>query len=241
MNRFFQTLLIFVPWLFTIAAASACPDVGRLSDYNCDGKAVVVAYGDSLVYGFGDKENENHGGYVLRAQQQLPEATCINEGVMGLRTGAMLSRLRKAFKNPETSALAQNFLQADVIILDVGRNDFWLFESPSVTLRNIKRARDLLVNSIRALGYPAPLVVTAVLMYPNRTDQGMWVKELDKLLVKSGTPEFPADLRFDKVSKKLLRKDNIHPNSKGYQAMANDLVAYLLTDYKTHAARLLGR
>lgn len=238
MKVIFLRLLAVAQWLLLAASASACPEIGRLSDYNCDGKAVVVAFGDSLVYGFGDKENQNRGGYVLRAQGLVPEAALINHGNMGLRTAPMLSRLKKAFKNPDTSALAQDLLQADVVVLDVGRNDFWLFEAPSATVRNIKRARDLIVNSVKALGYPAPLVVTAVLMHPNRTGQGAWVKDLNKLLLKSGTLEFPADLRFDKVSKRLLRRDNIHPTSKGYQAMAEQLAGYLLTDYEAHVAKL---
>jgi lysophospholipase L1-like esterase len=227
--------------LFTIFfsnAASACPAIGRLPDYNCDGSSVITVLGDSLVSGFGDTQNNNKGGYVLRAQGRFTEAAFVNQGVPGLRTQQMISKIRKAFATPQTDQLAQSLLTADLVILDLGRNDRWLMGEPSAALRNIKRARELITTQVKALGYSAPLVVTAVLMYPNRGAQGPWVKELDELIIKSGTTDFPADLRFDRVSKRLLSSDAVHPTSKGYDSMAAIFNNYLSTNYKQHAARL---
>jgi len=233
-----QLIITAIIAIVSTKAAKACPDIGRLADYNCDGSAVITVLGDSLVYGFGDTKNNNKGGYVLRAQEKFPEATLVNQGVLGLRTQQMLSKIRKAFDNYQTDPLAQSLLTADLVVLDVGRNDRWLMGEPSAALRNIKRARELITSQAKMLGYSAPLVVTAVLMYPNRGAQGPWVKELDELIIKSGSDEYPADLRFDRVSKRLLSTDAIHPTSKGYAAISTVLINYLLTDYKQHAARL---
>jgi len=233
-----QLILSAASVLLSSTLATACPAIGRLPDYNCDGSAVITVLGDSLAYGFGDTKNNNKGGYVLRAQEKFAEATFVNQGVPGLRTQQLISTIRKAFAAPQTDPLAQSLITADLVILDVGRNDRWLMGEPSAALRNIKRTRELITTQVKALGYSAPLVVTAVLMYPNRGAQGPWVKELDELIIKSGTSDFPADLRFDRVSKRLLSSDAVHPTSKGYDSMAAIFNNYLSINYKQHTARV---
>lgn len=232
------TRLLILGMLILSSSAFACPTVGRIADFNCDGKAIVVVIGDSLVYGIGDTTNSNKGGYVLRAQERLPLVQFANQGVPGLRTLQMITRIRKSFANGSQSQLASSILEADLVILDVGRNDRWLFGLPEAALRNIKRARQLITTEVTKKGNPAPLVVTTVLMYPNRGSQGPWVKELNDLIIRSGTDEYPADLRFDQVSKRLLSPDNVHPTSKGYAAMADVFIKYLVNDYKAHTNRL---
>jgi lysophospholipase L1-like esterase len=219
----------------TSALAESCPTAGRLPDLNCDGEATIVVIGDSLVFGTGDTKNDNRGGYVLRAQERFPFARIANRGVMGLTSIQVLNRIRKAFKSPDESTLDDDIIAADLVVLDLGRNDRWSFAPPEAALRNIKRARQMITDGVKNLGYQPPLVVTAVLMYPNRGAQGPWVKELNELIIKSGTAEYPADLRFDQVSKRLLSPDNVHPTSKGYDAMANVFVKYLLGAYQEHA------
>lgn len=238
MKYLLQLACAAVALVLDVRFAFGCPLVGQLADSNCDGKAVVVVIGDSLVFGIGDTKNANQGGYVLRAQERLPLVNFVNEGVPGLRTQQMLTRLRKGFDDHENSVLAKALLEADLVVLDVGRNDRWLLGPPEAALRNIKRARQMISTKVKELGYVPPLVVTAVLMYPNRGSQGPWVKELDDLIVKSGSEEYPADLHFEQVSKRLLSPDNIHPTSKGYASLADVFVKYLLNDYKQHVSRL---
>jgi lysophospholipase L1-like esterase len=224
--------------LLGTAAAAACPLVEGLPDYNCDGKAAIVVLGDSLVSGVGDTKNGNQGGYVLRTQTRFPGASVVNQGVPGLRTETLLKNLRRAFANITTSKLGQDLLAADLVVLDLGRNDRWSFGPPAATLRNLKRLRQSIQSSVPRNGGVAPLVVTAVLMSPNRGSQSPWVKELDALIEKSHSTEYPADLRFDLVSKRLLQPDNIHPTSKGYAAMAKVFISYLLNNYPDHVAIL---
>jgi len=223
-------------FFFGVKIAQACPSVGGLPDYNCDGQATVVVLGDSLVSGIGDTKNDNQGGYVIRTQARFPEATIVNQGVPGLRTPTLLKNIRKAFANSETSKLAQDLLSADLVVLDLGRNDRWFFGPPEATLRNLKRLRQSIQSSVTKKGGVAPFVVTAVLMSPNRGSQSPWVKELDELILKSHEPGSPADLRFDLISKRLLQPDNIHPTSKGYASMAKVFIAYLLNEYPEYVA-----
>lgn len=221
--------------LAVMRSAQACPDISSLTDFNCDAKATVVVIGDSLVYGIGDTQNENEGGYVLRTQERFPQAQVVGYGVPGLRTLTMLKTVRRALAAPATSELGKDLLAADLVVLDLGRNDRWNFGLPAATLRNLNRARSMIEAGVRSNTGVAPLVVTAVLMYPNRGSQGPWVKELNELIIRSHSDERPADLRFDLVSKRLLSPDNIHPTSKGYAAMGRVFIDYLRREYNRYA------
>ena len=230
---------ILLPSLFFIASASkavACPDVGGLPDVNCDGRANVVVIGDSLVSGVGDTKNDGKGGYVLRTQIAFPEATFYRRGTPGLKTVPLLQKLKKAFATPVESDFAQELLNADLVVLDLGRNDRWLMGLPSATFRNLKKARTTIEESTAEQNGKSPLVVLAALMLPNRGSQGPWVKELNEIILSSHTKAHPADLRFDQVSKRLLSPDSIHPTSKGYSAIAKVFISYLKNEYPEYVA-----
>ncbi len=220
------------------AQSFACPAVAKLPDFNCDGEARVVVLGDSLAFGFGDTVNDNRGGYVLRAQRAFPDATFSNFGVQGLQTLDLILDIERAFDGRGDSELANALVKADAVVLDVGRNDRWLFGLPAATNRNLKRASALIKKHVTKVTDTSPLVITAVIMYPNRGSQGPWVKELDALILKSSTTANPADLRFDLVSKRLLSGDQVHPTSKGYQAITAVFVKYLKKNYPKYAALL---
>jgi lysophospholipase L1-like esterase len=220
----------------TVSTAVACPDVGGLPDVNCDGAATVVVVGDSLVSGIGDTKNDGKGGYVLRTQSAFPEATFYRRGTPGLKTVPLLQKLKKAFTTPLESEFAQELLKADLVVLDLGRNDRWLMGLPSATFRNLKKARAAIEESTITQNGKAPLVVLAVLMLPNRGSQGPWVKELNEIILSSHTKAHPADLRFDEVSKRLLSPDSIHPTSKGYTAISRVFISYLKNEYPEYVA-----
>lgn len=235
-----RTLLIMAMFMLFSQVADACPKVARLPDFNCDGAARIVVLGDSLVFGFGDVANGNKGGYVLRTQKRFKGATISNFGVQGQRTFELIGDIQQAFAGGSRgdAALAEALVNADAVILDVGRNDRWLFGTPSESLRNLKRAAAIIRKRVTEIAGQPPLVITAVMMYPNRGSQGPWMKELDELILKSSTKSAPADLRFDLVSKRLLSEDQIHPTPQGYDAIASVLVKYLLKDYVKRAAAL---
>jgi len=237
--KFVLTLAITMMSVLCAASASACPKIGKLPDFNCDGRINIVVLGDSLVFGFGDTTNGNTGGYVLRAQTRLPQATIQNFGVQGLKTRELITSLDRAFKGTGEGVLAEALVGADLVVVDLGRNDRWLFGLPSATFRNLERARTIITNRVIAQKGVAPLVVLAVLMYPNRGSQGPWVKELNALIFASNeAPQKPADLRFDLVSKRLLSSDQIHPTSKGYKAIAEVFVKYVVQRYSKYAQQL---
>jgi len=207
--------------------AYACPEISGIPDFNCDGKLQVAVMGDSIAYGFGDTKNNNRGGYVLRAAKLLPELDFVNLAVLGLRTRELLLQIDNAFKNDKPESTKEALLDADIVILDVGRNDRWLFGTPEATYRNLKRATSNIKKYTDKIQGYSPLVVTAVMLLPNRGSQGPWMKALNSIILKSSSIKSPSDLRFDLVSKRLLNKDQLHPSPAGYSSLAKTLVTYL--------------
>lgn len=206
----------------------ACPPVHKIPDYNCDGEVQIAVIGDSVVFGTGDKRNGGKGGYVLRASKRLSQATVTGFGVPGQQTRQLLKSLDEAFEDGAGgNEMKKALRKADVVIIDEGRNDRWLFGTPLATFRNIKRARKRITKNVTDLeGYP-PYIITAALMLPNRGSQGPWVAELNQIIRKRSNRKFPGNLRFDKVSKRLLSEDGIHPSSAGYRQLTKKLVRYL--------------
>lgn len=219
--------LFSISFLGTTSESWACPGKHGIPDWNCDGKVVVSVFGDSLAFGFGDTVNGNKGGYVLRAQKKLSDVTFHNLGVQGLRTKEFLALLKGIFDQDKKPEQLSALLESDIVILDLGRNDRWLFGKPIDTYRNLKKGVTKIKDEIKQVTGASPIVVMAVIMLPNRGSQGPWVKELDAIILGKTTKEDPSDLRFDLVSKRLLSTDQIHPTSKGYTALAQTFIKYL--------------
>jgi lysophospholipase L1-like esterase len=189
--------------------------------------ASVAVLGDSIVYGTGDSANDGRGGYVLRAAKLLPRVKFFNDGVPGLTARKLLKRVKSTL-NKQSSVLKTTLLQADVIVVDVGRNDWWSFGPVSQTVAVVRRIQKSLVQSLDPQMAGVPRVVVAVPILPNRTGQGDWVRELGEQLLKVDSQQLPSNLRFDLVSKRLLSPtDGLHPTPRGYAALAKVLVSYL--------------
>jgi len=224
--------------VLTILALSAhhgfaCPSVGGLPDVNCDGAARVVVVGDSVVHGVGDVRNGGKGGYVLRIAKKFPEATFENRGTPGEEARRVIGIIEDAFSGVGDAPFASSLSVADIVILDIGRNDWWKFRPALATWRNLKRVRELIQSEVNTVTGHKPLVVTAQIMGANRTGQGAWVTELNKYIAANNTSMTPTDLRFNAVSKKLLI-DRVHPSSLGYDAITRVLYAYLTNTLPKH-------
>lgn len=215
--------------------AEACPKVGGLPDLNCNGEAKVVVLGDSLVYGIGDIDNGNKGGYVMRTARVFPKAKFVNLGLGGRRVTRTIDDLQAAFAGTEDTTMAKNLVESDVIFLDFGRNDWWDRKPALVTWRNLKRCRDIITTYVMKTTGHKPLIITAQMTLANRTGQGTWVAELNTLLAQKATAAAPADLRFNALSKRLLG-DQVHPTSQGYQELARIFSAYLTTSLPKHVS-----
>ena len=207
--------------------ALACPRIDGVPDHNCDGKVEIVVMGDSLAYGFGDTQNRNKGGYVLRAARTLRNVTFINFAKRGAFTKDVLSILSNAFTKHTLPEVESALANADYVIIDVGRNDRWLFKPVIASYRNVKRAVSMIERGAIDLEKIPPVIIPAVLMLPNRGAQAPWVVEFNGYVRLGNRRSHIPDLRFDLVSKYLLSEDQIHPTSKGYAALSRVFVNFL--------------
>lgn len=230
-RRAVQMLLGFaLVCLFPVGAQlaeAACGTGYILPDRNCDGDLRVVVLGDSFVTGIGDVRNSNKGGYVKRVAAKLRTIEFKAFGRPGREARQLLPIIKSTFASAADTDLLGALERADYVILDLGRNDRWYFESAAKTATHLKRIRRAITAGVAARTGTPPLVITAVLMLPNRGSQGPWVSELNELILRSDSVAAPADLRFDLVSKRLLGTDQLHPTSVGYDALAKTLVNYL--------------
>jgi lysophospholipase L1-like esterase len=197
-----------------------------LIDNNCDGVQKILVLGDSFVAGTGDTNLKTLKGYIGRTQKALPKFEITAFGVKGQQTGQLLTSIKEALAQASGS-LYNSLLETDVVLLDLGRNDRWLFGLPKDALKNLQTIRSLIRKEVKTISGKSPVVVLAVLMLPNRGAQGPWVKELNTLIFKSHSTTNPANLRFDLVSKRLIGADQIHPTSRGYVELSKVFVKYI--------------
>lgn len=233
MNKvLFPIVIAIITSLFLCQKSSACTGQNGIPDYNCDGKVQVFFVGDSLVFGTGDTANGNKGGYVLRLKKSLRKSSIKSYGIKGLRASTLLRLVADTYVSKNTSLYPQfrkNLAASDIIVLDLGRNDRWLRGPELKTYRHLALTAQRIAKGVKLdTGY-SPLVVKAVLMLPNRGDQGPWVQGLNKIILSKSTVRYPSDLRFDVVSKRLLNDDQLHPTPKGYAAIAKAFRDYIPT------------
>lgn len=213
-----------------------CPSRYGIPDISCDKGVRIVIVGDSIVAGVGDERFGNRGGgYVTRIQAILPRVIFSGFGTPGQSSEQLYKKVKTAIANDSpASELSRALIDADIIILDIGRNDwfevFRLDDPPSLpTYTRLRRLQSHLRARLTLLTGRTPLVVLSQLLLPNRGGQGPWVRELNQRLADTSSPYFPADLPFDSVNKRLYNPDRLHPTARGYDEVAEVLRRYLTT------------
>ena len=201
----------------------------------------LVAFGDSLIYGFGDGVG---GGWVerLRRQWMLPESAghvLYNLGVRGDRTYQVAQRLENEFR--QRGELRNRV--PDAIILSVGLNDsarVQSFTGRSYTdFEHFKTVLDNLLNLSQQL---CPVIFVGMVpvdeskmpfqdcLYYSHADQYRY-KEATKLACElRGIPYLDI---FDKWLARgniwcssCLTADGLHPNAAGYQSLFEDVTSW---------------
>ena len=201
----------------------------------------LVAFGDSLIYGFGDGVG---GGWVerLRRQWMLPESAghvLYNLGVRGDRTYQVSQRLENEFRH---RGELRNRVP-DAIILSVGLNDsarVQSFTGRSYTdFEHFKTVLDNLLNLSQQL---CPVIFVGMVpvdeskmpfqdcLYYSHADQYRY-KEATKLACQlRGIPYLDI---FDKWINRgniwcssCLTSDGLHPNAAGYQSLFEDVTSW---------------
>jgi lysophospholipase L1-like esterase len=159
----------------------------------------ILAFGDSLTYGFGTREPERES-YPARLET-LSGQPVINAGVNGETTEEGLGRI---------DPLLERY-RPGLTILCLGGNDF-LRRIPKTETENNLRA---LIEKIRAGGSALLLVAVPEFGLLGPHPHPLYAKLADQLEVPLLEGTLSEILRDP-----ALKSDPIHPNASGYQKMA---------------------
>ncbi len=206
--------------------SEACPKIRRLIDFNCDRELKIVVVGDSIVYGKGDLDNGNRGGWVKRLGPLLRISSVQNLGIPGITTSRLYSRLARKL-GKENDPLRARALNADIVIVAVGTNDFYDHGDPSLAARNIKRIVALLRKRLGRGDLVTPYVMIAKLTPTTRSFQRSFVENVNRILARYRSEALPSYLRFDLMSENFVSVDGVHPISSGYDEISQIAFSYI--------------
>ena len=177
--------------LLLSACGSGQPELAKLSNND-----VILAFGDSLTYGYGVDDEESYPAVL----ETLSGIEVINEGVSGEESGPGLKRLRNAL----------NKHQPDLLILCHGGNDLLRKKSVSKMESNIRQMIQLAKDNnipVVLIGVPKPgLFLSSSKVYKDIADS------MDVVFIEDMLPEILADAS--------LKSDAVHPNKDGYRVIA---------------------
>jgi len=195
--RVIRTLLL----AFVLLAASGCGKPPKLERLPAD--AVVLAFGDSLTFGTGAKENESYPAQL----EKLIGRRVVRAGVPGEVTAQALARLPLALEEHAPRLL----------LLCIGGNDF-LNRLGNVQAEQNVRAMVQLARSrgvdVLLIGTPEPgFLVTPPAFYAG--------------IAKEFRLPYEDAAVAGVLKDSSLKSDPIHPNALGYRVIAERVAAAL--------------
>ena len=228
--HFFLSALLFC----TVSSAVACPTIGidEFVDFTCDQRFRVSFVGDSIVRGVGDRVNRNRGGYVKRLNELYGDnretIRFFNLGIPGITTTRLLRELKENLNNSTAPIARRKTTDVDIVIIDVGRNDFFKEMPASFSVRNIRRIVKTLRREISKRGV-TPFIVVSTLIPTNRGFQQPFVDEINRQLLQFQSKNLPTHLHMDRLPVRFISADNLHPSSRGFDRLT-EIIFKFLTD-----------
>jgi lysophospholipase L1-like esterase len=168
----------------------------------------ILAFGDSLTYGFGADPGESYPELL----SQYTGLKVINAGVNGDTSEEGLRRLAPLLKDPSIK----------MMILFFGGNDI-MQKKPMTALQNnlktmIQMAKEKKVDVL-------------LVSVPNITLFGLSPLDLYKEVAEEEKIPLLSGMLADILSQPSLKSDQIHPNAKGYEKMAQKIYESLQQYY----------
>lgn len=184
------------------------PDTAKADTYK------ILAFGDSLTAGYGLDQGKS---YPDKLQEKLLvlgyDVKVINAGVSGETTTGGLNRLDWTMQhNP------------DLVVLALGANDALRFIDPDLTYRNL----DSMIAKIKDKGAKVLLLG----MVAPRNGGAEFTQKFDaiypRLSKDHDIPLYPFILEGVATKPELNIHDGVHPNEKGTEIIANNVLPYLV-------------
>ncbi|NMH68964.1 hypothetical protein HF072_09200 [Bacillus sp. RO3] len=201
-------------------------------------KKRVIALGDSLTYGYGDKKES---GYIGRLEERVNEKhtkisyTFQNLGVPGQQSDELLRQIVK----PE---VAEDLSEADVYIINIGTNDLIknnggdLFPLHHEKIMEAKKDYldhlDKILNITGTAGEEADIIVLGLYNpYPDKDSDKIeaYVDDWNESIMKEAEKHenvkvVSTNPLFKGKSKEDYFHDSLHPNSRGYDLIADKIL-----------------
>ncbi len=174
----------------------------------------ILAFGDSLVAGFGLGSRD---GFTAKLEAALRakgvEARIVNAGLSGDTSAGGLARLDWALEP-----------KPDFAIVELGGNDGLRGLDPAQTRANL----DAILTKLRTKGVPA--LLAGMYAPPNMgPDYGQAFNALyPELAKKHGVAFYPFFLEGVAADAALNQPDGIHPNAKGVDIIVERILPHVL-------------
>ncbi len=181
--------------------ATACGDAPKLAPLAPD--ALVLAFGDSLTYGTGAREQDSYPAQL----EKLIGRRVVRAGVPGETSAAALARLPAALDEHQPALL----------LLCIGGNDF---------LRNLGQAQ--VAENVRRMVALAQAHGTGVLLI-GTPEKGFTLTPPAFYPELAGQLRIPYEGKVigEILRNSELKSDAIHPNARGYRLIAERVAALL--------------
>lgn len=193
---------LLLTFLTLINSACSQPTIDTI-----DSQSTILAFGDSLTKGYGAKPEASYPSQLAK----ILNCQVINAGVNGQQTAAGLKRLPEALKQ-----------KPDLVILCFGGNDL-LRKKPHATIKaNLAQMIELIQAQdadIILLGVPSPNILLKVPSFYQELADEYQVVYYESLIPKI-------------LGKRQFKSDYIHPNTKGYRIIAEQLAKVIKKQMK---------
>ena len=172
----------------------------------------ILAFGDSLTAGYGlDADQAYPEKLAMRLERKGYDIEMVNAGISGDTTTGGLNRLKWTLKqNP------------DIVLLALGANDALRFIDPSVPRKNL----DDMLSILQERNIPTVLLG----MYAPRNAGAAYTGKFDAIypdLAKKYdvAAYYPFILEGVAMNPDLNLEDRVHPNDRGTDIMADNLLS----------------
>jgi lysophospholipase L1-like esterase len=196
-----KIILIVIFLLITILTILKESDEVKYTALDKD--MTILAFGDSLTYGFGANEDESYPSVM----QRKTSFHIINAGVNGETTAESLYRLPLYLEH-----------QPEFVILCIGGNDILQNVPKKIIKQNIKE----MVEMIKQSG--ADMMLVGV---PELNTFGFRVLDIYEEIAQEYDILYEDDILSYIELRRELKSDYIHPNARGYEMMADAFIKVL--------------
>lgn len=155
----------------------------------------IIAFGDSLTYGYGARRNESYPAYL----SEMIGRDIVNLGVNGDTSAMGLARVREISK-----------YKPYMVLVEFSANDFFRKVSKNETERNLRE----IVAQIQKTGAIVVLVDTG-----GALPMEAYTK-IQKQIAQEYNTLFVPGIMNGIFNKESLKSDEIHPNAAGYKIVA---------------------